>query len=233
MHTALVRGAQSWCAERTSARDVIFLLLQGFRSMATYGCAGAVVDLNVFATANAGFAQSLYEDYLRDPASVGPEWRQLFESGVVGEKPAAQNGAHPTTAAPASQPAEPARPASPARPDRLEIKGPALRLVQNMNESLTVPTATTFRELPVARLEAERKSLNAALKAAGRDEKISFTHLIAWALVQGVRQHPVMGHFLAVENGAPQRVVPDGINLGLAVDVTRKDGSRGLVVPII
>jgi 2-oxoglutarate dehydrogenase E1 component len=102
-----------------------------------------------------------------------------------------------------------------------------------MNESLTVPTATTFRELPVARLEAERKSLNAALKAAGRDEKISFTHLIAWALVQGVRQHPVMGHFLAVENDAPHRVVPDGINLGLAVDVTRKDGSRGLVVPVI
>jgi 2-oxoglutarate dehydrogenase E1 component len=109
------------------------------------------VDPNVFATANAGFAQSLYEDYLRDPASVGPEWRQLFDSGVVGEKPATQNGAHAPTAAPAAE-----QPARPARPDHLEIKGPALRLVQNMNESLTVPTATTFRELPVARLEAER-----------------------------------------------------------------------------
>ncbi|HET9605211.1 MAG TPA: multifunctional oxoglutarate decarboxylase/oxoglutarate dehydrogenase thiamine pyrophosphate-binding subunit/dihydrolipoyllysine-residue succinyltransferase subunit [Gemmatimonadales bacterium] len=186
------------------------------------------MDPNVFATANAGFAQSLYEDYLRDPASVGPEWRQLFDSGVVGEKPATQNGAHAPTAAPAAE-----QPARPARPDHLEIKGPALRLVQNMNESLTVPTATTFRELPVARLEAERKSLNAALRAAGRDEKISFTHLIAWALVQGVRQHPTMGHFLVVENDAPHRVIPDGINLGLAVDVTRKDGSRGLVVPVI
>ncbi|HET8633826.1 MAG TPA: multifunctional oxoglutarate decarboxylase/oxoglutarate dehydrogenase thiamine pyrophosphate-binding subunit/dihydrolipoyllysine-residue succinyltransferase subunit [Gemmatimonadales bacterium] len=188
------------------------------------------MDPNVFETANAGFAQSLYEDYLRDPASVGPEWRQLFDSGVVGEKPAAQNGAHAPATAPASPPAAPAHPAHPAH---LEIKGPALRLVQNMNESLTVPTATTFRELPVARLEAERKSLNAALKAAGRSEKISFTHLIAWALVQGVRQHPVMAHFLAVENDAPRRVIPDGINLGLAVDVTRKDGSRGLVVPVI
>jgi 2-oxoglutarate dehydrogenase E1 component len=186
------------------------------------------VDPNVFETANAGFAQSLYEDYLKDPASVGPEWRQLFDSGVVGEKPAAQNGAHAPTAEPAAQ-----EPAAPARPARLEIKGPALRLVQNMNESLTVPTATTFRELPVARLEAERKALNAALKSAGRSEKISFTHLIAWALVQGVRQHPVMAHFLAVENDVPHRVVPDGINLGLAVDVTRKDGSRGLVVPVI
>src|SRR5574338_575235 len=183
------------------------------------------MDPNVFETANAGFAQALYEDYLRDPASVGDAWRALFDSGVVGEQPAATNGTH--------APAASAEPPPPARPDQLEIKGPALRLVQNMNESLTVPTATSFRELPVARLEAERKALNSALKAAGRDEKISFTHLIAWALVQGVRQHPVMGHFLAVENGAPQRVVPDGINLGLAVDVTRKDGSRGLVVPII
>ena len=189
------------------------------------------MDPNVFETANAGFAQSIYEDYLRDPSSVGPEWRQLFDSGVVGEKPAAaQNGAHSPVAAPHEQ--EAAR-TEPARPDRLEIKGPALRLVQNMNESLTVPTATTFRELPVARLEAERKALNAALQAGGRDLKVSFTHLIAWALVQGVRQHPVMSHALQAVDKAFHRVIPDGINLGLAVDVTRKDGSRGLLVPVI
>ena len=113
------------------------------------------------------------------------------------------------------------------------IKGPAARLVQNMNESLTVPTATTFRELPVAVLESQRKSLNAALQAAGRSEKISFTHIIAFALVQATKQHPVMGHTLAMHEGVPHRVTPDGVNLGLAVDVTRKDGSRGLVVPVI
>jgi 2-oxoglutarate dehydrogenase complex dehydrogenase (E1) component-like enzyme len=55
------------------------------------------VDPNVFETANAGFAQAMYEEFLRDPAAVGPEWRRLFESGVVGEKPS-PNGA------PASQP---------------------------------------------------------------------------------------------------------------------------------
>jgi 2-oxoglutarate dehydrogenase complex dehydrogenase (E1) component-like enzyme len=47
------------------------------------------VDPNVFETANAGFAQAMYEEFLRDPATVGPEWRRLFESGVVGEKPGA------------------------------------------------------------------------------------------------------------------------------------------------
>ena len=46
-----------------------------------------VVDPNVFETANAGFAQAMYEEFLRDPAAVGPEWRRLFESGVVGERP--------------------------------------------------------------------------------------------------------------------------------------------------
>ena len=45
------------------------------------------VDPNVFETANAGFAQAMYEEFLRDPAAVGPEWRRLFESGVVGERP--------------------------------------------------------------------------------------------------------------------------------------------------
>ena len=47
------------------------------------------VDPNVFETANAGFAQVMYEEFLRDPAAVGPEWRRLFESGIVGERPGA------------------------------------------------------------------------------------------------------------------------------------------------
>jgi 2-oxoglutarate dehydrogenase complex dehydrogenase (E1) component-like enzyme len=52
----------------------------------------SVVDPNVFETANAGFAQVLYEDWLKDPNAVSPEWRSLFESGRVGERPAGGNG---------------------------------------------------------------------------------------------------------------------------------------------
>jgi 2-oxoglutarate dehydrogenase E1 component len=102
-----------------------------------------------------------------------------------------------------------------------------------MNESLAVPTATTFRTLPVAALDTRRTELNARLQAAGRREKLSFTHLIAWALVQAAKRHPVMGHSLALHEGVPYRVQPEGVALGLAVDVQRKDGSRGLVVPVI
>ena len=206
------------------------------------------MDPNVFETANAGFAQAMYEEFLRDPAAVGPEWRRLFESGVVGDAGKrvsgeagkrvsvdgdrvveAQTGSG-NAAAPAYPPTHlPAYPPSGASP----IKGPAAKLVANMNESLTVPTATTFRELPVAVLEERRRTLNAALQSAGRSQKVSFTHLIAYAIVQATRQQPVMGHTLVMREGAPFRVQPEGVALGLAVDVQRKDGSRGLVVPVI
>ncbi len=191
----------------------------------------STIDPNVFETANAGFAQAVYEDYLRDPESVPAEWRTLFESGRVGEPPT--NGNQAATQGRSVEP-RPAptpqgdRATSPAQesPSHVPIKGPALRLVQNMTESLSVPTATSFREIPVAALEAARSRFNQTHKA-------SFTHFIAWALVQAARKHPVMGNSFAIEGGIPHRVIPDGIHLGLAVDVERKDGSRGLVVPVV
>jgi 2-oxoglutarate decarboxylase len=195
------------------------------------------VHPNVFETANAGFAQSLYEDFLRDPASVSPEWRRLFESGQVGERPVG-NGTTPSSltngAATAGTPGAGTAATPPGIPaGAVLIKGPALRLAQNMNESLTVPTATTFRELAVGVLDARRRDLNAALAAAGKSTKLSFTHLIAYALVQGIKKFPVMGHYLLEKGTETYRVAPDGVYLGLAVDVERKDGSRGLVVPVL
>ncbi|HET7025816.1 MAG TPA: multifunctional oxoglutarate decarboxylase/oxoglutarate dehydrogenase thiamine pyrophosphate-binding subunit/dihydrolipoyllysine-residue succinyltransferase subunit [Gemmatimonadales bacterium] len=190
------------------------------------------VHLNVFETANAGFAQAMYEDYLRDPASVAPEWRRLFDSGTVGERPtpASTNG----SGAPGARQLTDAPTAPGAVPTgATELKGPAGRLVQNMNESLRIPTATSFRELNVTALDARRRELNAALAASGKPGKVSFTHLVAWALVQGLKRHPTMGHALLERDGTSFRVTPDGINLGLAVDVQRKDGSRGLVVPVL
>ncbi|HJR51460.1 MAG TPA: multifunctional oxoglutarate decarboxylase/oxoglutarate dehydrogenase thiamine pyrophosphate-binding subunit/dihydrolipoyllysine-residue succinyltransferase subunit [Gemmatimonadales bacterium] len=206
------------------------------------------VDPNVFETANAGFAQAMYEEFLRDPAAVGPEWRKLFESGVVGEKPSpngqavGRSGGQAAVGTPAesegvtlhAHPDATARPPDrPTAPGASPVKGPAAKLVANMEQSLTVPTATTFRVVPVGVLEERRRRLNGALQTAGRRDKISFTHLIAWALVQATKQHPVMGHTLIKQDGTPYRVQPEGIGLGLAVDVQRKDGSRGLVVPVI
>jgi 2-oxoglutarate decarboxylase len=220
------------------------------------------VDPNVFETANAGFAQAMYEEFLRDPSAVGPEWRRLFESGVVGQRDGTEAGKRDSGGAGRQSSGSPSQigqstpadvgavQAEPAQPSRLPsspltrvpapppsgltpITGPAAKLVANMTESLTVPTATTFRELPVSVLEERRRQLNAELHGAGRPEKISFTHLIAYAIVQATKRLPVMGHTLVVRDGVPHRVQPEGIALGLAVDVQRKDGSRGLVVPVI
>jgi 2-oxoglutarate dehydrogenase E1 component len=198
-----------------------------------------VVEPNVFETANAGFAQVMYEEFLRDPGAVGPEWRKLFESGQIGEQPPASgNGAGGRGEGQAPAPARSearagAAPAAALPPGAGPLKGPAAKLVANMTESLTVPTATTFRVVPVGMLEERRRRLNQELQAAGRKDKVSFTHLIAFALVQATKQHPVMGHTLVMHEGVPHRVQPEGIALGLAVDVQRKDGSRGLVVPVI
>ncbi|HEU5169864.1 MAG TPA: multifunctional oxoglutarate decarboxylase/oxoglutarate dehydrogenase thiamine pyrophosphate-binding subunit/dihydrolipoyllysine-residue succinyltransferase subunit [Gemmatimonadales bacterium] len=205
------------------------------------------MDLNVFETVNAGFAQAIYEEFLRDPSSVAPEWRRLFESGVVGlgngradgrtaGRPDRQQGeGGGPEAALAPEPADrlTVRPADRLPPGAVPIKGPAAKLVANMNDSLRVPTATTFRTLAVAALEAQRRELNRQLQSAGRPQKLSFTHIIAFALVQAAKRHPVMSHTLLEVDGTPYRVQPGGIALGLAVDVQRKDGSRGLVVPVI
>ncbi|HMD02325.1 MAG TPA: 2-oxo acid dehydrogenase subunit E2, partial [Candidatus Baltobacteraceae bacterium] len=112
------------------------------------------------------------------------------------------------------------------------LRGPAASLAGYMEASLSIPTATSFRTLQVAALEDRRSEMNAALKAAGRTEKISFTHLIAFALVRAAREQPAIVTSFKREGATPAKV-ENGIHLGLAVDAQRKDGSRVLVVPVI
>jgi 2-oxoglutarate decarboxylase len=129
--------------------------------------------------------------------------------------------------------AGPQLPAVPAGAALTPLKGPAAALVGYMEQSLTIPTATSFRALAVDVLDARRKELNGAIKAAGRSEKVSFTHLVAFALVRAARDLPFITYsFRRDEKGAPARLEP-GIHLGLAVDSERKDGTRFLVVPVI
>jgi 2-oxoglutarate dehydrogenase E1 component len=121
----------------------------------------------------------------------------------------------------------------PAGATQTPLKGPAAALAGAMEQSLSIPTATSFRTIAVDSLDARRKELNAALKSANRSQKISFTHLVAFALVRAAREQPVITYsFRRDENGQPQRVQP-GIHLGLAVDSERKDGTRSLIVPVI
>jgi 2-oxoglutarate decarboxylase len=220
------------------------------------------VDPNVFETANAGFAQIMYEEYLRDPSGVSREWQEYFQHGFAGLAPEAEgDGTHPSIvdSAPAgrppggtadaeaggsprsggvqvpprSAPQSPASTSPTAVTGAVAITGPAARLVANMNESRSMPTATSFRQLAVSTLESRRRELNSALRNAGRAEKVSFTHLIGYAIVRAAIRHPALTTVYTEVGGVPHRVPAAGANLGIAVDVERKDGSRGLVVPVI
>jgi len=126
------------------------------------------------------------------------------------------------TAAPSSPPGELARARS------APIKGGAATLARYMDESRQIPTATSFRTLTVTVLDQRRRQL----KEAGR--RVSFTHLIAYAIALAATDDmPVMAHHFEAIDGKPFRVDDGAVNLGLAVDVEKKDGSRTLMVPII
>jgi 2-oxoglutarate dehydrogenase E1 component len=107
------------------------------------------------------------------------------------------------------------------------MKGGAAALARYMEESRSIPTATSFRTLTVTVLDARRREL----KAAGR--KVSFTHLIAYAIARAGEEMSVMGNHFAEIDGKPHRIDDGQVNLGLAVDVEKKDGSRTLMVPVI
>jgi 2-oxoglutarate dehydrogenase E1 component len=153
----------------------------------------------------------------------------ILRADVVGQAATAKRRA------PAAGPSGAALPLPPipSGANVTQLKGPAAALTGYMEQSLTIPTATSFRTLLVDVLDARRKELNGAIKAAGRSEKVSFTHVVAFAMVRAAHELPSITYsFRRDENGAPLRIEP-GIHLGLAVDAERKDGTRFLIVPVI
>jgi 2-oxoglutarate dehydrogenase E1 component len=145
-------------------------------------------------------------------------------SAVHGSGPAGRVTKADVLAAKASPAAAPAD-----RPDgATELRGGAAMLARYMDESRQVPTATSFRAMTVTVMDARRREL----KAAGH--RVSFTHLIAYAIARaGTDAMPVMAHHFAEIGGRPHRIDDGAVNLGIAVDVEKKDGSRTLMVPVI
>jgi multifunctional 2-oxoglutarate metabolism enzyme len=134
------------------------------------------------------------------------------------------NGAATHAAVAPVPPAASAAAPAGARP----IRGSGAALARYMDESRSIPTATSFRTLTVTVLDGRRRQL----KAAGH--RVSYTHLIAYAIARAATEEmPVMAHHFAEIDGKPHRVDDGAVNLGLAVDVEKKDGTRTLMVPVI
>jgi multifunctional 2-oxoglutarate metabolism enzyme len=150
-------------------------------------------------------------------AGSGPAGR-IVKADVLGAATAG-NGATGT--------AQPQPNGSTATGERHPMRGAAAMLARYMDESRQIPTATSFRTLTVTVLDGRRREL----KAAGR--KVSFTHLIAYAIAQAANEMPTMTHHFTEVDGKPYRVDDGQVNLGLAVDVQKKDGTRTLMVPVI
>lgn len=196
---------------------------------------------------NSALVEELFNQYKEDPSSVPNHWKQYFDEldeddsieELKEEAQKAGNGT-PTSNKRREKNKKTAAPKKEKKEDKdlpkgktLEkIKGVSSKIVENMDDSLQIPTATSVRVLPMKMLIEDRAIINRHLLQ--HDEpKSSFTHYIAWAIVKALKEFPNMNNSFVRKDGDPYKVIPDQVNLGLAVDVQNKDGSRNLLVPNI
>lgn len=141
--------------------------------------------------------------------------------------------AAPAPPAPEKPAAPKAAPVAVAVDDETQVlRGAAAAVVKNMNTSLEIPTATSVRAIPAKLMIDNRIVVNNHLKRT-RGGKVSFTHLLGYAIVQAVKKFPNMNRHYAEIDGKPNAVTPAHTNLGLAIDLQGKNGSRSLVVAAI
>lgn len=172
-----------------------------------------------------------------------PEDKEAAAGGqTAAAKVAAPREPRPEAKAEAPRPAEQPKPREPAglkstgpvsEAEVKALRGASARVVTNMESSLQVPTATSVRAVPAKLLIDNRVVINNHLKRS-RGGKVSFTHLIGYALVKALAVMPEMNNgFTTDEKGKPALLVPAHVNLGLAIDVAKEDGTRQLLVPSI
>jgi 2-oxoglutarate dehydrogenase E1 component len=173
------------------------------------------------------------------PAAPAPAAPAAAKPAVT--KPAAAVSAPAQAAAapkPAAKPAAAPKAAQPAvggateGPEYVVLRGPSAAVAKNMSASLDLPTATSVRAIPVKLLFDNRIVINNHLKRA-RGGKVSFTHVIGYAMVQALKLMPSMNYSFTEKDGKPTLVKPEHINLGLAIDLVKPNGDRQLVVAAI
>ena len=213
--------------------------------------------------ANAWLVDEMYKQYLVDKNSVDQAWWPVLERyATAGSSNTTQvqtpSTNAPTSTAPEAAPTQPTSRTTNAAPRTAPIPADAPRsspvkaapesssgedvvtplrgmpktLAKNMDESISVPTATSVRTIPAKLLIDNRLVINSNLRRS-RGGKVSFTHLIAWALIQALKEFPSQNVAYGEVDGKPSLIVPAHVGLGIAIDVPKPDGSRSLLVPAI
>lgn len=183
---------------------------------------------------NTWYVLELLDEYNSNPDSVSDNWKDLFKNlnlASNGKNKKGELKQHQSTSSASNQNIV-SMPLPAEGEEAAVIRGVGAKVIENMNSSLSVPTATTFRTIPVKVLEENRRIINEHLKKKNGG-KISFTHIIGWAIVKGIDFVPVMNNAFTVINNEPNLIRKKDVNLGLAVDLEKKDGSRSLIVPNI
>ncbi|HEX6418329.1 MAG TPA: multifunctional oxoglutarate decarboxylase/oxoglutarate dehydrogenase thiamine pyrophosphate-binding subunit/dihydrolipoyllysine-residue succinyltransferase subunit [Acidimicrobiales bacterium] len=199
--------------------------------------------------------RDFFADYRRDadhaepaaPRPGGPAAAAPAPAREAAPSASTARNLAPAAAAPVAPPQAPAAPAAPAAGERAApepaakadepgrpLRGAAARIVQNMEASLGVPTATSFRDVPAKLLEVNRRVINGYLGRT-RGGKVSFTHIIGYAVVRAIAgTMPAMSStFVEGADGKPRVIRHEHVGMGLAVDLEKSDGSRTLLVPVI
>jgi 2-oxoglutarate decarboxylase len=206
--------------------------------------------------ANSWLVEEMYEQFVRDPSSVSESWQEFFidyhshtpsvaaaaaESAevraVVDEyrqaEPEATIDVAPAAPPPVAEVVEVVQAVPEEEPGK-PIRGAGAAIAANMDRSLSVPTATSFRNIPAKLLEVNRKVIN-GFRARTGQTKVSFTHLIGFAIVRAIADEvPAMKNtYIEGSDGKPRLIINENVNMGLAVDVAKPNGGRTLVVPVL
>jgi 2-oxoglutarate decarboxylase len=185
---------------------------------------------------NLWFEEELLDAYKLDRSSVDESWKPLLEAQKLeakqeskplehnGSNGGRQNGTQLVASAP---------PVAVSEGDELvPLRGGSAAIARNMAASLSIPLATSQRIIPVKVIDENRRLLNHHRQLTGKS-KISFTHMIGWAIVQAAGSVPALNTAYTEHDGEPFRIVRHHVNLGIAIDVPTKTGGRTLLVPNI
>jgi len=192
---------------------------------------------------NSWLEDELYYQYRHDRTGVDEAWKRVFEANghaaAEAARPVPAGGVkQPPSAGIAARAALPAAPgpahaAAPEPEQQVQpLRGAYARIAENMNASLGVPVATSQRTIPVKVADENRAIINQHRVLTGRP-KVSYTHLIGWAVVRALEAFPNLNSGYLEMEGQPYRIARRQLNLGIAIDVAGRDGTRMLTVPNI